>query len=375
MELFRVAWRNVFRNRRRSVLNVVALTVGVAIMVIGFGWVGGYHTYIFGALMDFQTGQAQVLNEEYFREAARFPLDITVPDYASLQESLVAHPSIREAAGRVNFTLSLSNQRASIRLAGTAIEPERERRVTVIDEYISEGDYLSDGSGVLIGRPIAERLELAAGDLVFLTATDSFGTQNFVDARIAGIFDFGYPEIDQNVLFMDMASAADFLRLDEEVTRLAVRGSAGTAAPETLAAVREVMDQIDADASRNVPLVAEPWERFVQAAVTAIRADTFFFWLMLVIIFILIVVGIVNSMSMSVLERTGELGMLRALGMRRPALIRLIVAEGLCLSAIAVVAALLISTPIAVYLSTTGVNVSGMLPEEVPKTFTPVVLR
>lgn len=365
MELIRIGWRNVFRNRRRSVLNVVALTLGIAIMIIGFGWVGGYNTYIFGALIDFQTGHAQVLNQKYFDEAARFPLDITVPQYTELQERLVAHPDIREAAGRVNFSVEMSNQRATIRLAGKAIEPAREARVTVIDEYIAEGSYLTAGRGVLIGRPIAERLDLAAGDVVFLTATDRFGAQNFVDARIVGIFDFGYPEIDENVLFMDMQSAAEFLRLEDEVTRLAVRGTDGTDASGLVRQIEEIVSE----GEETVDLTVEEWQRFVRAAVVAVKSDTFFFWVMLVILFILIVVGIVNSMSMSILERTDELGTLRAVGMRRGALIRMVMAEGACIAAIATGAALVVSTPVAVYLSTAGLDVSGALPESVPVPF------
>jgi putative ABC transport system permease protein len=211
-----------------------------------------------------------------------------------------------------------------------------------------------------------------------------------------GIFDFGYPEIDENVLFMDMASASSFLRLDDEVTRLAVRGTVGTDVSGLLAELRPIVAEAEAaggsgegagrdeevatgaDSSTDAndradaespDLTVEGWQRFVRAAVVAVQADTFFFWVMLVILFILIVVGIVNSMSMSVLERTGELGTLRAVGMRRATLIRMVVAEGVCIAGIAGAAALVISTPIALYLGTVGIDVSGALPEDVPVPF------
>jgi putative ABC transport system permease protein len=103
--------------------------------------------------------------------------------------------------------------------------------------------------------------------------------------------------------------------------------------------------------------------------VVAVKSDTFFFWVMLVILFVLIVVGIVNSMSMAVLERTDELGTLRAVGMRRGALVRLVVLEGAWISAISIVAALILSAPIAVYLSTAGLDISQALPENVPIPF------
>ena len=73
MQLFLLAFRSVFRNKRRSALNITALTLGMVVMFVGLGWVNGYHTYIYQSLMDFDTGSAQILNAGYEDQARRFP--------------------------------------------------------------------------------------------------------------------------------------------------------------------------------------------------------------------------------------------------------------------------------------------------------------
>ncbi|MFP4012253.1 MAG: hypothetical protein ACLFUM_11160, partial [Spirochaetaceae bacterium] len=130
-ELFRVVWKNVFRNSRRSILNIIALTVGMTIMVLGLGWVQGYYTYIFTAVQEFNTGDAQVLPDRYLAEAPRLPVDITVSDYTTTRALIGGFPGVVDAAGRVNFSLRLSTGRSSVRMLAKGVDPEREARVTV----------------------------------------------------------------------------------------------------------------------------------------------------------------------------------------------------------------------------------------------------
>ena len=80
MKLLRIAVRNIRRNRRRTILNVIALAVGLGIALIAFGWINGYQVYIYGTLQDIETGHVQILNREYLDEAVRLPLDLNVPN-------------------------------------------------------------------------------------------------------------------------------------------------------------------------------------------------------------------------------------------------------------------------------------------------------
>ena len=103
MNITGLAARNVFRNRRRSILNTIAIGLGVAIMIIALGWVQGYSTYIYSAIIHFQTGSAQILRKGYEEVAARFPLDLTLPEYRATRKRLLQIPGITGASGRIDF--------------------------------------------------------------------------------------------------------------------------------------------------------------------------------------------------------------------------------------------------------------------------------
>ena len=92
MAFILLALRNVFRNRRRSVLNIIALSLATCLMVLGLGWVEGYHSYVYRAMQNFESGEVQLIPEGYLQEERRLPLDLSLPGYQSLKTRLLAMP-------------------------------------------------------------------------------------------------------------------------------------------------------------------------------------------------------------------------------------------------------------------------------------------
>jgi putative ABC transport system permease protein len=365
-DLFRVAWKNVFRNRRRSILNIVALTVGMTIMVLGLGWVQGYYTYIFTAVQEFNTGHAQVLPEQYLAESPRLPVDITVSHYTTTRALVDGYPGVEEVSGRVNFSLQLSAGRSSVRLLAKGVDARREAGVTVLDEYVTDGAYLSERAGILVGAPVAEKLDLGVGDTVFVSAMDKFSVRNLLDVEVVGIFDFGYPAMDENVVFMDLETASELLSLENEVTRLVLRLDDGL---DPRASLEEIASHLRDQATAGAELSVHSWQRFAQTTVQSVRADVSSFYIMLVILYLLTVLGILNSMSMSVRERTGEIGTLRAIGIRRRRIMLLFLFEAVSIALMAAALSVVLSLPIAAYLQFVGVDVGTALPADIPVPF------
>jgi putative ABC transport system permease protein len=365
-DLFRVAWKNVFRNSRRSILNIIALTVGMTIMVLGLGWVQGYYTYIFNAVQEFNTGDAQVLKEQYLAEAPRLPVDITVDDYTTTRALVDGYPGVLDVSGRVNFSLQLSAGRSSVRMLAKGVDARHEAAVTVLDEYVTAGSYLSEKPGILIGAPVARKLGLAPGDTVFVSAMDRYSVRNLLDVEVAGIFDFGYPAMDENVVFMDLQTASELLSLDNEVTRLVLKLEDGL---NPRASLEEIASYVQEQAPGGAELSVHSWQRFAQTTVQSVRADVSSFYIMLVILYLLTVLGILNSMSMSVRERTGEIGTLRAIGIRRRRIMVMFLYEAISIAVISGMVSVLLSLPVAAYLQLVGVDVGTALPADIPVPF------
>ncbi|MEX2443406.1 MAG: FtsX-like permease family protein [Alkalispirochaeta sp.] len=407
-ELAALAWRNVWRNRRRTTLNVVALSVGMGIFVLALGWIGGYHTYIYETLRDFQTGEVQVMHADWYDERTRLPVDLLVEDYETVRAAVSRVPGVREEAvtGRVLFSLRVSTGRRSWRTMATAIDLRYESAVGVLGEYVREGrrpgeraggergeresdDTAESGQeradsrppataaqrGIWIGRPVAEKAGLSLGDTLFLRAVNRHGVENLFDVPVAGIFEYGYPALDEQMVYVDLNTADELLDLDGAVTHVVARLDQGTgvsagveriAAELGGAAVEVGVRRSDAP---DAELEVRPWQDFARAAVTAVEQDTNSFALMMAIMYLLIVLGIVNSMSMSVHERTREIGTMRAIGMRGRSLLAMFAMESVWQAVIAAVVALIVTTPVAIWLAGTGVDLVSSMPDDIPIPF------
>lgn len=363
MTMTGLAARNVFRNRRRSILNMIAISIGVALMFVCLGWVQGYETYIYSTVIRFQTGSAQLLHEGYEEEAARLPLDLVLPEYPQVRSRLLATPGISGASGRIDFLARLITPAGSVRLLGQGIDAEAERDVTILSRKIVRGSYLDGQPGLLLGSGIAGKLGVEPGSVVFVSATDKYGVENRTALPVRGIFSFGYGAMDDGIVYLDLPSAQYLLDLDDEVTRIVLAGPGG--------------DRVRAAASGFVdglgegypPTKAYGWQEFAKATVSGVRTDTYSFYVVAVILFGLIIVGILNSMSMSVHERTRELSTLRAIGFRRRDAKRLILLESLILAAIGTATGLLVAAPVAVWLGIYGVDIAGSIPKDFPVPF------
>jgi ABC-type lipoprotein release transport system permease subunit len=362
-DLLRMAARNVTRNRRRSVLNVTALMVGMTIMIASLGWVRGYFTTLYTGMMEFDTGQIQILHRDYLAQERRVPLDLLVEDYHAMRTALVERAPVREAAGRIRYEVEVGNGREYLPMLGRAVDPERERAITTVQEYLVSGEYLRRGEpGVLIGAEAAERLGLATGDTVYLRVRDHFGAPNTVVHPVTGIFRIGYPLFDRNLVLTDLEETGSFLRTDrgEGVTHLVIALEPGFDPEHTARALQEELPR---------ELSAYPWQRFARTMIAAVEADRGAFVLLMGILFLLIMLGILNSMSMAVQERSREIGTMRAIGLKKHQLVVLLVAESMILAIIAAAIAAVFGGAAAAYVQFIGFDVAGSMPEDLPIPF------
>jgi len=348
--LFLVGMRNIARNRRRSVLNATGLSLGVAVMIIGLGWVRGYHTTIYGGIKSLETGDIEVLRGGYLGQERRLPLDLSIQDSASVARTVLADRSVASVAERIDFGATVGTARGSVRVLGRGIDPAGETKVTTITSFITQGSFLSAATGgLLLGAPLATKLGARVGDLVALSATDRYSVQNFIEIPVDGIFRFGVPSLDDNLVFVDLATARQLLSVPG-ATRIVVRLKKGASENDALISIQEALRGTDA--------TAYPWQRFAAVIVSATSADIGGFWIILAVIFLLVLIGIVNSMSMAVHERTREIGTLRAIGMRRFQLAFVFLSEAACLALAAAAVGCIVGGLFAWYMSAVGIDFS-----------------
>jgi putative ABC transport system permease protein len=183
---------------------------------------------------------------------------------------------------------------------------------------------------------------------------------------LRGTYSLGYPALDENLFFIDLASAQELLRMSGEASRLVVSFNGSVSVPDGV----ERLEGLLADMDRSGPeLAAYQWRAFVKVVVQAVEADTAGFSVIIVVLYLLIIVGILNSMSMAVQERTREVGTLRAIGMKRRQLRVLFLAEGVSVAIIGAAAGSLLAGVSAIHLGGIGFDLSVLAGTGLPIPF------
>ena len=364
MDLITIALRNLFRNPRRTILNLVAIGLGVMIILTMKGWVGGLAATAYTAQIDLDTGHVQVLDAGYQDEARRLPLDLRLKNWQTVAETVKSLPGVMGVSARLDFAGQITNGETAFNVAFRGLDPSAPQ-VTTLPFAVKEGAWFPDANSVMVGSGLARKLNLHVGDQVFLTALDQYGVRNLVDGSVGGIFTSGFGIFDDGVVFVTLKKAQETLALAEgDATRLVIRFQDIDNLDARVAQVRQALAAHGQGPETG--LVAESWRTFAKSLVDTIESRIKIISAMLSILMLLVTIGILNSMSMAVQERFREIGTLRAIGMNRRTLERMFLTEGFMLGLTGGLAGLVGAGLLAWLGLSFGVDARGFLPREVP---------
>lgn len=354
----RLAWRNLRRNRRRTWITAATVALAVLLLQLEVATIIGLEGQSKDNLISYQTGHAKVFAAGYFAERDELPLDRAVTDASGLTLRLEAIPGVSAAAPRVVFAAQLSDGRDQVPCTGIGIDLEAgETDVFRIPQAVTAGTFLSAGEpGLLVGGGLAELFGVSPGGWLTVVAKTRQGAYEALELPIVGLVGTGNPDIDRNSFFVPLATARRMLAMDGGATEIAVRFGAAAGEATTLARVRSA-------------LAAEPglevlgWRDLEQDYLAMATAERISNGIFLGIFVLLGVVGVANTVMLAVFERTREIGMLMALGLRGAGVRRIFVVEGALLgllgAAVGTALAICLMIPYAAY----GLNLTALYGE------------
>jgi len=327
--LLRLAWRNIFRNTRRTVLSGIAIGIGLAVMIFGDAFLTGMSESMIRTSTDTFAGQGQI-HARGFRDT--FEVERTVKNLQVVVDGLKKEERIQAFSLRTQSFAMLASAAnvASIMLYG--IDPARERDISKIDEAITEGRYLGDSNTqqILIGSKTAEVLEVGIGDRVVVTAARA-GTGELSQEmlRVGGIFHFGIQELDSAVAFIGLKKSQEILGLGQNVHEIALRfHRLEDAGNRSLAFWR----RYSRDGNEAIG-----WKDILPQMEAVLKMSTLSKAITASIIFGIVGLTIMNTLFMSLYERMFEFGVLRAIGTRPLRMALMILLEGGSLAIISIV--------------------------------------
>jgi putative ABC transport system permease protein len=350
MFFFSMAWRNVWRNRRRSLLTVLAIGLGLAFTIFMRGIGDGFHEQMVDNSVRAEIGHIQIHNAGYRDEPS---IDKTLPDPAQVERAIQALPGLRGYSLRVlgSGLASTSDNSSGVQILG--VNPGQERTVTTLQRAIIQGRYLSRDMQrpILLGQRLAARLKASLQDKIVLmvqAADGSMGAQLF---RVAGIFRSGSPEMDEGVVLILRSDAQSLFDLGDRVTEAAILlGSSEQVAP--------ALAQLKSDLkNRDVEIL--PWWQVEPFLQQFIQIDDAFFDVIVAIFFVVISIGILNTIMMSVFERVREFGVMMALGTKPRQIVKLVMEEALALALVGIAVGGVLGAAATLYFARQGINLGS----------------
>lgn len=323
MLTFKLAIRNLFRNTRRTILSAILISFSLMALIMADGLILGMKDLLVSSLTKNLVGEAQ-LHRKGFRD--NFDVDLYFTGTDDLVADLRGRPEVTEVASRVlsGGMVSSSYNVATGMLFG--IDAEAEARIGNIKKAIIEGQYLTGERGeIMLGRPMAELLEVSLGDRIVITLSEADGGDlSQALFRVSGIYYFGLREIDHNTVFINADEARQAVGISADASHELVMVF------EDSSVSREKNSTVFDDFN-NEQLELKSWMELNEDIATMLELSGLSTLIIGSILFLLASLGVINSMFMSIYERLYEFGVARAIGTTPWQLAQLILCEALLL--------------------------------------------
>ncbi len=347
MNLLRMAWRNVWRNRRRSLVTIAATTLAFTVMILYSSLVEGYLRAMERNLLDVELGDVQVHAPAYRDDPSL---------YSSIEDSEALLRSFDErgwaaSARLMGYGLGAGDESsAGVQIHG--VDVARDARVSRIDERVRAGAWLdpSDPDGVVIGAQLARTLVVKPGDELILLSQASDGSMANDLYRVRGVLQGVSEAVDRAGVFMTEEAFRRFFAFPVGAHEIILRRPAGTELDAFAAQVRAI-----APDQRT-----ETWRELVPTLASLLDSARALMIMVFLIVYIAIGILILNAMLMAVFERIREFGVLKAIGYAPMQVLAVIFGECAVQAVLAVVAGLALAFPGLLYLTRVGIDMGRL---------------
>ena len=318
-----LAFRNIFRNRRRTIMTLFVVGGGVAGLLLVGGFFASMYEGIRESTIGGGLGHLQIFSAEHFRREEVRTLDTGIENWQQIAASVRTAPHVRGVAPRIDFYGLVSNRNKSSMFMGSAVDPAAEKTLGFTASINSGRDLDGKPGGeveALIGADLAKSMNVKVGDGLTLLTTTSDGAMNGIDVQIVGIVKTGWTEVDARYLRITLASAQRLLASDR-ITNLVV-GLDATSNTDLVYA--ELAPRLHGQAQE---LALKKWIDLA-TGYKQIRSlfNTIFIFIG-VIVFFMVLMSSVNTLLMTMFERTREIGTMLAMGTPRAWIVALFMLE------------------------------------------------
>ena len=346
-----LAWRNIWRHPRRTLLTIAAMVFADILLVFMLGMqLGQYRMMIDNSLALF-TGQMQVQAKDYLDEPQ---IHRSIADADLLAEKIRQQTGLIAVSPRAYGFALVSSDKRTIGVQISGVDPSYEQYVSTLPGLVTAGSFLPPASdnGAVIGSTLAKNLKVSVGDELTLLGSGRDGSIAASVLSVVGIFSSGNRDLDRQMMEISIKNFREIFAMGNHAHAIIIGGLRENATVYSTVSKSLIKD--------NNKLILHDWETLLPGLKQAIEADFFSAWIMYGLLIILVAFSMLNTMLMSVLERTHEFGILLALGVRHGKLGRIILTESAVLACTGMLVGVIAGGLITYYYSQAGISFPGM---------------
>lgn len=344
-ELAKMAWRNMWRNWRRTVIAVMAMVLGLILLIFMDGLIKGSDQAIYGNAVRLYGGNLQIHATGFRAKADRFPL-LPVENADQVVQIVMAHPEVLVASKRINTGGMINERGESYPVTITGIEASAEAPISLIAENISEGRFIQDDDKdmIVIGKGLADSLNVSIEDRITLMGKRKNESMRQRTMTVVGIYDLGLKEAEKGMVFISLSEAQSLFNLRDQETEVTV---------STISVGNE--NQLINELQANLKdYEVDTWETLKPEIRQTMDIKSQFTTIFGLIVVMIACIGILNLMMMAVFERTREMGVLAALGMKDREIMALFLLEGTMIGIVAAIGGCLLGWFVLVIFNQSG---------------------
>ena len=345
-----LAWRNIWRNKRRSFINIASVLFAVLLAIVADSFERGSYELMIDNMVKFSTGYIQVQDVLYDEEPS---IDNAMLYDEELQEKLARFDSdIDYTVPRIqNFALAATENRTR----GTfimGIDPESEERFNNLSENLKAGEYLTDDDqSVMLAAGLSDILGLGIGDTLILIGQGFQGVSAAGMFPVKGIVKLAVPEMNNNTVYMPLATAQWFYGADDRITSLIVM-------PVKPSRTSRITDALNQHLDREW-YIARDWQHMLRDLLKMMQMDMAGSRMIIYILYVVIGFGLFGTVLTMMLERLKEFAMLISIGMKRYQLAIVCFFETLFMSFVGVIIGTILTWPILLYYNLNPIPLKG----------------
>ncbi len=350
----KMAWRNIWRNSRRTLLTIAAIAFASMLLVFMLSFQLGCYETMINTSVKISTGHLQVQAKGYL-EDKKMRLVIKDPDQvASVLETI---DGIDSYTFRANGFSLVSSDKRTYGVVVTGIDPEREAAVSTIKSLIRKGRYLNadDTYAVLIGEHLSRNLKVDIDDELTILGQGRDGSIAAAVLTVTGIFDSGLDEFDRNIILMGLAGFQEVFSMGKSVHEAIIMADS----LRDVAMVKQEIQNHFSTAGDDTKLAVPDWMEIMPGLLQGIQMDLFSGIMMYIILIVVVAFSIFNTFLMAIFERTREFGVMMAIGTTPSRITKLVMFESICMTLVGILLGILGGSLITLYFQKYGISIAG----------------